>query len=60
MDLEQVQERIELLQQEYRGRLEIRRRLAQELAQLDRELEQRHGGIAELVLLLQEDEEIDA
>jgi hypothetical protein len=56
MDAEQVQKRLELLQQEYNGRLGLRGQVAQQLAELDRELERRRGGIAELQLLLQQDD----
>ena len=55
MDREQVNERLDLLRQEFNERQALRRRLAQELAQLDRELEQRRGGILELELLIQQD-----
>ena len=57
MDLEHVRERLELLRREYDRRLVLRGQAAQQLAQLDRELEQRRGGIAELELLTQRDEE---
>jgi len=57
MDLQHVRERLELLRREYDRRLVLRGQVAQQLAQLDRELEQRRGGIAELELLTQRDEE---
>jgi len=57
MNLEQISFRLDLLRREYDERLALRRQTAQQLAQLDRELEQRRGGIAELELLMQQDEE---
>ena len=57
MNEEQVEERLALLRGEYAERLALRGQTAQQLAQLDRELEQRRGGIAELELLIQQDDE---
>ena len=59
MDEEQVQERLELLQREFGERQAVRARVAGQLTQLDRELEQRRGGIAELEFLMQQYEDTD-
>lgn len=60
MDREQVGERLELLRQEFAERQAVRARVAGQLTQLDRELEQRRGGILELELLIQGEDTDDA
>ena len=60
MDREKVEARLELLRQEFAERQAVRARVAGQLTQLDRELEQRRGGILELELLIQDKDTEDA
>ena len=57
MDREQMQERLDQLRRAFDERLALRGQVAQQLGQLDRELEQRRGRIAEVEFLMQQDDE---
>ena len=59
MDREQMQERLGLLRRAFDEQLGRRGQVAQQLAQLDRGLEQRRGGIELLELLIEQEDESD-